>query len=67
MTAWTLISFIFAWGIAGEEGSGQRQQVLIDFSFFFLVVFVLEQQLSKSAVTANVARLLLAWSDEALL
>lgn len=64
MTAWTLISFIFAWGIAGEEGSGQRQQVLID---FFLVVFVLEQQLSKSAVTANVARLLLAWSDEALL
>lgn len=37
------------------------------FTFFFLVVVVLEQQLSKSGVTANVARLLLARSDEALL
>lgn len=41
-----------------------RQQVFID--FFFLVVVVLEQQLSKSGVAANVARLLLARSDEAL-
>lgn len=38
MTAWTLISFIFVWGIAGEEGSGQRQQVLIYFFFFWLLL-----------------------------